>query len=60
MATIMAMDFAEITIATDRVVAPFLRGHHPATADALTYADGLTLAADAAAVAPRCPARVWT
>src|SRR6266511_1548756 len=87
----MAMDFAEITIATDRlvfpalagrdgpavvcwhgfpdhpapfgplaerlvaagrrVVAPFLRGHHPATADALTYADGLTLAADAAAVA---------
>ncbi|MBF6332029.1 alpha/beta fold hydrolase [Nocardia transvalensis] len=34
-----------------RVVAPFLRGHHPATADALTYADGLTLAADAAAVA---------
>ena len=85
------MDFAEITIATDRltfpalaagdgpvvvcwhgfpdhpatfgplaqrlvaagrrVVAPFLRGHHPATANALTYADGLTLAADAAAVA---------
>lgn len=34
-----------------RVVAPFLRGHHPATADALTYADGLTLAADAAAIA---------
>lgn len=34
-----------------RVVAPFLRGHHPATAGALTYADGLTLAADAAAVA---------
>lgn len=90
-ATIMVMDFAEITIATDRlafpalaagdgpvvvcwhgfpdhpatfgplaqrlvaagrrVVAPFLRGHHPATADALTYADGLTLAADGAAVA---------
>jgi len=34
-----------------RVVAPFLRGHHPATADAMPYADGLTLAADAAAVA---------
>lgn len=34
-----------------RVVAPFLRGHHPATADALTHADGITLAADAAAVA---------
>lgn len=28
-----------------------LRGHHPATADAMTYADGITLAADAAAVA---------
>lgn len=34
-----------------RVVAPFLRGHHPATADAMPYADGITLAADAAAVA---------
>lgn len=34
-----------------RVVAPFLRGHHPATTDAMTYADGITLAADAAAVA---------
>ncbi len=34
-----------------RVVAPFLRGHHPATADAMRYADALTLAADAAAVA---------
>ncbi|GLZ31034.1 epoxide hydrolase [Lentzea sp. NBRC 105346] len=34
-----------------RVVAPFLRGHHPATADEMAYADGLTLAADAAAVA---------
>ncbi|WP_158073391.1 alpha/beta fold hydrolase [Actinophytocola xanthii] len=34
-----------------RVVAPFLRGHHPATADAMRFADGLTLAADAAAVA---------
>src|SRR5690606_31021220 len=31
-----------------RVVAPFLRGHHPAHADAMTYADGLTLATDAA------------
>lgn len=34
-----------------RVVAPFLRGHHPTTADSMTYADGITLAADAAAVA---------
>lgn len=34
-----------------RVVAPFLRGLHPATAGELTYAGGLTLAADAAAVA---------
>lgn len=34
-----------------RVVAPFLRGHHLDTVDAMTYADGLTLAADAAAVA---------
>ncbi|HEY0448040.1 alpha/beta hydrolase [Actinophytocola sp.] len=34
-----------------RVVAPWLRGHHRATADAMTYADGITLAADAAAVA---------
>jgi pimeloyl-ACP methyl ester carboxylesterase len=34
-----------------RVVAPFLRGHHPATAESMTYADGLTLAADAASVA---------
>jgi pimeloyl-ACP methyl ester carboxylesterase len=34
-----------------RVVAPFLRGHHPATVDAMTYADGLTMASDAAAVA---------
>jgi pimeloyl-ACP methyl ester carboxylesterase len=34
-----------------RVVAPFLRGHHPATAEAMTYADGITLAADAAAIA---------
>ncbi|WP_100447903.1 alpha/beta fold hydrolase [Glycomyces xiaoerkulensis] len=34
-----------------RVVAPFLRGHHRVHADAMTYADGLTLAADAAAVA---------
>lgn len=33
-----------------RVVAPFLRGHHPATAD-VRYLDGLTLAADGAAVA---------
>lgn len=34
-----------------RVVAPFLRGHHRDTARSLTYADGLTLAADGAAVA---------
>ena len=34
-----------------RVVAPFLRGHHPATVDDMRYGDGLTLAADAAAVA---------
>lgn len=34
-----------------RVVLPFLRGFHPATADALTYSDSITLAADAAAVA---------
>lgn len=34
-----------------RVVAPFLRGHHPATADRMPHGDGLTLAADAAAVA---------
>ncbi|MFJ5985642.1 alpha/beta fold hydrolase [Lentzea sp. NPDC092896] len=33
-----------------RVVTPFLRGHHPSTADQLTFSDGLTLAADAAAV----------
>jgi pimeloyl-ACP methyl ester carboxylesterase len=34
-----------------RVIAPFLRGLHPATAEATRYVDGLTLAADAAAVA---------
>jgi pimeloyl-ACP methyl ester carboxylesterase len=34
-----------------RVVAPFLRGHHSTTADAMRYSDSLTLAADAAAVA---------
>ncbi|MFS8097303.1 alpha/beta hydrolase [Lentzea alba] len=33
-----------------RVVAPFLRGHHPSTLDQLAFGDGLTLAADAAAV----------
>lgn len=33
-----------------RVVMPFLRGFHPNTMDALTYSDGITLAADAAAV----------
>jgi pimeloyl-ACP methyl ester carboxylesterase len=34
-----------------RVVMPYLRGFHPSTVDALTYSDGITLAADAAAVA---------
>ncbi|GHH33932.1 alpha/beta fold hydrolase [Lentzea cavernae] len=33
-----------------RVVAPFLRGHHTSTVDAMPFGDGLTLAADAAAV----------
>ncbi|MDT7781905.1 MAG: hypothetical protein QOF58_324, partial [Pseudonocardiales bacterium] len=33
-----------------RVVVPFLRGHHPSTYDDLRFGDGLTLAADAAAV----------
>jgi pimeloyl-ACP methyl ester carboxylesterase len=33
-----------------RVVMPFLRGFHPNTWDKLTYSDGITLAADAAAV----------
>ena len=33
-----------------RVVVPFLRGHHPSTFDQLPFGDGLTLAADAAAV----------
>lgn len=33
-----------------RVVVPFLRGHHPSTFGQLPFGDGLTLAADAAAV----------
>jgi pimeloyl-ACP methyl ester carboxylesterase len=33
-----------------RVVVPFLRGHHPSTFEQMPFADGLTLAADAAAV----------
>lgn len=33
-----------------RVVAPFLRGHHPSTFDQMPFGDGLTLAVDAAAV----------
>ncbi|GLY51146.1 alpha/beta fold hydrolase [Lentzea sp. NBRC 102530] len=33
-----------------RVVAPFLRGHHPSTVSSLPFGDGLTLAADAAAL----------
>jgi pimeloyl-ACP methyl ester carboxylesterase len=43
-----------------RVIAPFLRGLHPATADAVRYADGLTLAADAAAVAATVAAMTGT
>lgn len=44
--------FAEHLVAAGRrVVAPFLRGLHPMTADATAYTDGITLAADAAAVA---------
>jgi pimeloyl-ACP methyl ester carboxylesterase len=44
--------FAEHLVAAGRrVVAPFLRGHHPSTADAMSYADSITLAADGAAVA---------
>lgn len=39
-----------LVAAGHRVVAPFLRGHHPSTFDQLPFADGLTLAADAAAV----------
>ena len=42
---------AHLVNAGRRVIAPFLRGHHPATVDATRYVDGLTLAADAAAVA---------
>jgi pimeloyl-ACP methyl ester carboxylesterase len=41
-----------------RVVAPYLRGFHPTTADALTYSDSITLAADAAAVAEALGGRV--
>jgi pimeloyl-ACP methyl ester carboxylesterase len=41
----------QLVAAGRRVIAPFLRGHHPDTADAVTYIDGITLAADAAAVA---------
>ncbi|MFD4675576.1 alpha/beta fold hydrolase [Lentzea sp. NPDC058450] len=42
---------AERLVAAGRkVVAPFLRGHHPSTVDLLPFADGLTLAADAAAL----------
>lgn len=43
---------AERLVAAGRqVVAPFLRGHHPDTIDHARYIDGITLAADAAAVA---------
>jgi pimeloyl-ACP methyl ester carboxylesterase len=42
---------AHLVAAGRRVIAPFLRGLHPATADSVRYADALTLAADAAAVA---------
>ena len=42
---------AERLVAAGRpVVVPFLRGHHPSTFDQLPFGDGLTLAADAAAV----------
>ena len=34
-----------------RVVAPFLRGHHPDTVEEITYSDSITLAADGVAVA---------
>jgi pimeloyl-ACP methyl ester carboxylesterase len=40
-----------LVAARRRVVAPFLRGHHPDTVDDTRYIDGITLAADAAAVA---------
>lgn len=40
-----------LTAAGYRVIAPFLRGHHPAHADQTRYMDGITLAADAAALA---------
>jgi pimeloyl-ACP methyl ester carboxylesterase len=42
---------AHLLAAGRRVIAPFLRGLHPDTAGAARYVDGLTLAADAAAVA---------
>jgi pimeloyl-ACP methyl ester carboxylesterase len=42
---------SRLVAAGRRVVMPFLRGLHPSTVDALTYSDGITLAADAAAVA---------
>ena len=41
----------QLVAAGRRVVMPFLRGFHPDTWDALTYSDGITLAADAAALA---------
>ncbi|KJK32998.1 hypothetical protein UK23_47890 [Lentzea aerocolonigenes] len=41
---------SRLVAAGRRVVVPFLRGHHPSTYDELRFADGLTLAADAAAV----------
>ena len=44
-------EFEHLVARGRRVVMPFLRGFHPTTWDALTYSDGITLAADAAAVA---------
>ncbi|MEU0876954.1 alpha/beta hydrolase [Lentzea sp. NPDC005914] len=41
---------SRLVAAGRRVVAPFLRGHHPSTFDSLPFSDGLTLAADAAAL----------
>ncbi|HEX8865082.1 MAG TPA: alpha/beta fold hydrolase, partial [Lentzea sp.] len=41
---------SRLVAAGRRVVVPFLRGHHPSTYGELPFGDGLTLAADAAAV----------
>ncbi|MGW6442087.1 alpha/beta fold hydrolase [Lentzea sp. NPDC055074] len=41
---------SRLVAAGRRVVAPFLRGHHPSTVEQMPFADGLTLASDAAAL----------